>query len=281
MCRVGARVCPAGLPSRVPATAPIAGSVKGNNGGPVTITRISSDISERIAASTEPVVIVTGASSGIGAATVRDLAADHLVIAVGRDAGRLQHVVDVSRADAVIALAVDLTDFAAVADAFAALPRLDALVNNAAVMFRTSAATLTPEQFREMLDVNVVAPANLTRLLLPPLTAARGTIVFTGSGASRNPVPNHIAYASSKYALQGYTDTLRLEVAGDGVRVTTVAPGPTATVGAYRMDGLPDDSAAGDRIDPSTIARSIRHVVDAPADTQLTEVWVRPRVERR
>ncbi len=236
---------------------------------------------DRIAASTEPVVVVTGASSGIGAATVRDLAADHLVIAVGRDTGRLQQVVSASRAGAVVPLGVDLTDVDAVAAAFADLPRVDALVNNAAVMYRTSAATLEPEQFRLMLETNVVAPANLTRLLLPQLTAARGTIVFTGSGASRNPVPHHIAYASSKYALQGYVDSLRLEVAGDGVRVATVAPGPTATVGAYRMDGLPDDSAAGDRIDPRTVARSIRHVVDAPADTQLTEVWVRPRVERR
>lgn len=245
------------------------------------MNHISSEARELLTASTEPVVVVTGASSGIGAATVQDLAADHLVIAVGRDVARLHRVATASRAGAVVPLAVDLTDADAVALAFADLPRVDALVNNAAVMFRTSAATLTPQQFREMLEVNVVAPANLTRMLLPLLTAARGTIVFTGSGASRNPVPHHIAYASSKYALQGYVDSLRMEVARDGVRVATVAPGPTATVGAYRMDGLPDDSEAGDRIDPSTVARSIRHVVDAPADTQLTEVWVRPRVERR
>lgn len=235
----------------------------------------------RIAESAEPVVIVTGASSGIGAATVIDLAADHLVIAVGRDEERLAQVVAHSRAGAVVPLSVDLTDDDAVAAAFAEFPRVDALVNNAAVMFRTSAATLTPEQFRSMLDINVVAPAHLTRMLLPQLIAARGTVVFTGSGASRNPVAQHIAYAASKYALQGYVDTLRAEVSADGVRVATVAPGPTATVGAYRMDGLPDNSTAGDRIDPRTVARSIRHVVDAPADTQLTEVWVRPRVERR
>lgn len=234
-----------------------------------------------IAESTQPVVIVTGASSGIGAATVTDLADDHFVIAVGRDHERLAQVVDRSRAGAVVAIAVDLTDDDAVAAAFADLPRVDALVNNAAVMFRTSVATLTSAQFRDMLNANVVAPANLTRQLLPLLTAAQGTIVFTGSGASRNPAPHHIAYASSKYALQGYVDTLRMELSAAGVRVATVAPGPTATVGAYRMDGLPDDSAAGDRIDPSTVARSIRHVIDAPADTQLTEVWVRPRAERR
>ncbi len=239
------------------------------------------DTRERIAAATEPLVLVTGASSGIGAATVKDLAADHLVIAVGRDTERLAQVVSASRAGAVVPISVDLTNFDAVAEAFDGLPRLDALVNNAAVMFRTSAATLAPEQLRDMLDTNVVAPAHLTRLVLPQLTAARGTIVFIGSGASRNPVPHHIAYTVSKHALQGYVDTLRLEVAGDGVRVATVAPGPTATIGAYRMDGLPDDSVAGDRIDPSTVARSIRHVVDAPADAQLTEVWVRPRGERR
>ena len=245
------------------------------------MARLSADNRQRIAQSSQPVVVVTGASSGIGAATVRDLAVDHLVIAVGRDHDRLSAVIESAGPHEVIGVALDLTDFAAVEETFADLPRVDALINNAAVMFRTSAATLTPEHYRTMLDTNVVAPANLTRLLLPALTAASGTIVFTGSGASRNPAPNHIAYASSKYALQGYVDTLRMEVSGDGVRVATVAPGPTATVGAYRMDGLPDDSEAGDRIDPATVARSIRHVIDAPADTQLTEVWVRPRRERR
>lgn len=242
---------------------------------------ITPELRDRINASPEKVAIVTGASSGIGAAVTRDLAEDRIVIAVGRDSDRLAEVVGSSRVGAVIPLALDLTDFAAVASAFAELQRLDALINNAAVMFRTSAATVTPDEFRQMLDTNVVAPAELTRLMLPKLIASSGIILFTGSGAGRNPAPNHVAYASSKYALQGYTDSLRLEVASLGVRVSTVAPGPTATVGAYRMDGLPDDSAAGDRIDPSTVARTVRHVVDAPADTQLTEVWVRPRVERK
>ena len=131
------------------------------------MTSLSPETRTAIAGSTEPVVLVTGASSGIGAATVIDLAADHLVIAVARNAERLEQVVAASRRGAVIAVAVDLTDFAAVAEAVADLPRLDALVNNAAVMFRTSGATLTPEQFRDMLDVNVVAPANLVALLQP------------------------------------------------------------------------------------------------------------------
>lgn len=236
---------------------------------------------KRLAERDERVVVVTGASSGIGAAVVRDLAQDRTVIAVGRDGARLDEVVASSREGAVLALAIDLTDFAAVGAAFAQLGRVDALINNAAIMFRTSGATVTPDEWHRMLDTNVVAPSELTRILLPHLLEAQGTIVFTGSGAGRNPAPNHIAYAASKYALQGYTDTLRIELAPQGVRVATVAPGPTATVGAYRMDDLPDDSPAGDRIDPSTVARSIRHVIDAPADTQLTEVWVRPRVERR
>lgn len=247
----------------------------------IVSTRITESIAQRIADSTEPVVVVTGASSGIGAAIVADLAVDRTVIAIGRDADRLSAVAHAAREGAIIPLILDLTEPDGFESALAGLPRVDALINNAGIMFRTTAATVTPQQWHEMLATNVIAPAELTRVLLDRLVAAHGIAVFIGSGASRNPVPNHVAYAASKYALQGYTDSLRLEVAALGVRVATVAPGPTATVGAYRMDGLPDGTEPGDRIDPATVARSVRHVVDAPADTQLTEVWVRPRVERR
>lgn len=242
---------------------------------------ITPELRERINAPGEDVVIVTGASSGIGAATAVDLSADRTVIAVGRDADRLADVAAQGRDGAIIPLAVDLTNLAGIADAFAELPRLNALVNNAAVMFRTTSETATPQQWEEMFAINVFAPAELSRVVMDRLRETRGTIVFIGSGASRSAVPGHLVYAASKHAVQAVADGIRMEVAADGVRVSTVAPGPTATSGAFRMDDLPTTSAAGDRISPLTVARSIRHVIDAPQDTQLAEVWVRPRVERR
>lgn len=247
----------------------------------MALEQITADENESIIATGEPVVIVTGASSGIGAATAIDLSADSTVIAIGRDADRLDAVAAAGRVGAIVPLVLDLSAHEGIEAALAALTRVDALVNNAAVMFRTTAATVTPAQWHDMLQVNVIAPAELTRVLLDRLRASRGTVVFIGSGASKNPVPGHVAYAASKHALQGYVDSLRMEVAGDGVRVSTVAPGPTATDGAFRMDDLPTGAPADGRMDPRTVARTVRHVIDAPEDTQLTEAWVRPRVERR
>lgn len=241
---------------------------------------ITPELRDRIAARSERVIVVTGASSGIGAAVAIDLSVDSTVIAVGRNVDRLAEVVAAGRAGAIIPLAIDLTDLAAIEHAFAGLERVDALINNAAVMFRTT-SDATPEQWREMFDTNVFAPAELARVLRDRIVASRGTLVFIGSGASRTAVRNHLVYASSKHAVQALADGLRMELAESGVRVSTVAPGPTATDGAFRMDGLTADAGIGDRIHPTTVARSVRHVLDAPEDTQLAEVWVRPRVERR
>lgn len=244
----------------------------------MTETTITAAIRDELVAAGEPVVIVTGASSGIGAEIAVDLSRDRRVIAVGRDAGRLAATVARGRVGAITPLALDLTDVEGIEAAFAQLPRVDAVINNAAVMFRTT-SDATPEQWRTMLDTNVVAPAELSRVLRSRLTDSRGTIVFIGSGASRRAVRGHLVYAASKHAVQALADGLRLELAPSGVRVSTVAPGPTATDGANRMDGRTANSDADGRLDPATVARSVRHVIDAPADTQLTEVWVRPRVE--
>lgn len=242
------------------------------------MTVITASVRDDILARGESVVVVTGASSGIGAEVAVDLSADRTVIAVGRDVDRLAETVARGRAGAIIPVSLDLTEVEKIEAAFADLPRVDALVNNAAVMFRTT-SDATPAEWRTMLDTNVVAPAELSRVLRERLVTARGTIVFIGSGASRRAVSGHIVYAASKHAVQALADGLRLELAPTGVRVSTVAPGPTATGGANRMDGRGADAPADGRLDPATVARSVRHVIDAPADTQLTEVWVRPRVE--
>lgn len=227
-----------------------------------------------------PLVVVTGASSGIGAEIAVDLARDRTVVAIGRDETRLAEVASRTASGAIIPLALDLSDPTDIEPALVGLPRVDAVVHGAALLPHTTAATASVALWREMLDVNVVAPAELTRVLLPRLRKARGTVVFIGSGASRRAAAGHVVYGATKHALQALADALRQELETDGVRVSTVSPGPTATAGALAAEGLTRDEGSH-RILPATVARSVRHVIDAPADTQITEVWVRPRAELR
>ncbi|SIN05774.1 short chain dehydrogenase [Mycobacteroides abscessus subsp. abscessus] len=245
-----------------------------------------------------PVVVVTGASGGIGSRIALDLSRDRLVVAVGRRRERLEELA--ARAQqgprrpeaapgAILPLVADLTDLEGIDAVFSRLPRADALVHAAAIAPRATVADAGIAHWRDMLETNVMAPAELTRVLLPLLREAAapveadalpGTVVFLGSGASRAVNPYNVAYAASKHAVQALADGLRQETAQTGLRVTTVAPGPVDTPMVQWDDDYPK-AAPARLIEPETVARSVRHVLDAPADTQLTEVWVRPRVEAK
>ena len=135
----------------------------------------------------------------------------------------------------------------------------------------------TTQQWREHLDVNLLAPAELTRLALPGLRAARGTVVFVNSGAGLRANPEWAPYAASKHGLRALADALRAEEQGDGVRVTSVYPGRTATAMQERVheqEGKEYD--AGDWIRPETVADAIRHVIDLPRDATIPDVTVSP-----
>ncbi len=224
------------------------------------------------------VIVVTGASGGIGSQVAEDLAQDSLVVAVGRNEKRLQEVVDRSRPDGVVPLVADLNSTETTAEIFQQIPRVDALINAAAIASRFTLEDARPQDWDQAFHTNVTAPAELTRALLPQLRESRGTVVFLGSGASRSSNQYNVVYSATKHALQAVADGFRRQVANDGVRVATVAPGPTDTTMVHWDDDYPK-SEPPKFIEPSTVARSIRHVVDAPEDTQITEVWVRPRIE--
>ncbi|WP_291791660.1 SDR family NAD(P)-dependent oxidoreductase [Brevibacterium sp.] len=248
--------------------------------------------------SPQKVAVVTGGSSGIGAAIVKDLARDHVVIAVGRDWARLNAVAQLaeemhggsaagtgnSAAAAgparVIPVIADLEEPDSLEAVFdeevRPFGRLDVLVHNAAVARRRTVEDASIEDWRESLATNVVGPAELTRVLLPWLRIAKGTVVFIGSGASRTSVPFHTVYSAAKHAVQAVADGLRQQVSADGVRVSTVAPGPTHTP----MNDLEHPYPVQERevrLEPESVARSVRHVVDAPAEASVSELWVRPR----
>lgn len=228
-----------------------------------------------------PIALVTGASSGIGREIARDLARTHEVIALGRDRARLAEV------GADRALAAELTDPAALADdgpiaeLLGGFDRLDVLVHSAAVGTPAAFERTDAAEWHRQFDTNVIAPALITRLALPLLRAARGTVVFIGSGVSVRPAREMGAYVATKHALKGLADTLRLEVEPDGIRVATVMPGQVATPMQVELQaGLGGEYRPDDYLEPASVAGVVRFVVDAGDDAQIADVLVRPRPRR-
>lgn len=165
-------------------------------------------------------VLITGASSGIGAACAKRLAvAGWHVYAGVRTAGTApsettEVLLDVTDAEAIAALRFD---------------HLDGLVNNAGIAIAAPFEDLPVAELRRQLEVNVVGQLAVTQAVLPALRKARGRLVIVGSIAGRSAVPFLGAYAISKFALEAMADSLRLELAPDGIEVALVEPGSIAT----------------------------------------------------
>ena len=176
-------------------------------------------------------------------------------------------------------LVADLADPSEIEGLAAQLPdRLDSLVQAAAVVDLGPVAELSTAAWQEQLAVNVLGPAVLTRIALPALRAAQGTVVFVNSGAGLSASPDWSAYAASKHALRALADALRAEEQEHGVRVTTVYPGRTATPmqqKVHEQEGREYD--ADDWIDPATVAGAIVGVLDLGADATVSDLTIRPR----
>ena len=117
----------------------------------------------------------------------------------------------------------------------------------------------------------------LTRVCLPALRAARGTVVFVNSGQGLSAEPGWSAYAASKHGLRALADSLRAEEQEHGVRVTSVFPGRTATPmqqQVHELQGQDYDASAW--IDPGTVVDAILHVLDLPDDATLSDLTIRP-----
>ena len=222
-----------------------------------------------------PIAIVTGASGGMGGAIVRDLSATHRVIAVGRNAAVLDALARDTGSESWV---IDVTDAAGLESRVAELPRLDVLIHAAAISRPLRVDAAVAEDWERHFAVNVTAPATLTRLALPLLRDAEGTIVFIGSGAGTRPAPGSAVYTASKHALRGLADVLRIDEEPYRLRVVTVAPGQTDT--AMLRSSIPAEAYHAERyIRPESVAEAVRFVVDSPADVQITDVAVRPRQE--
>lgn len=224
-----------------------------------------------------PVALVTGATGGMGGEIVADLSRTHRVIATGRSVAALE---DLALRTGCDTAAVDMTDAASLEGLGGSLDRLDVLVHAAAVSRARRVDTADAEDWALQLATNVTGPALLTRAVLPLLRRSAGTVVFIGSGAGTRPVPGSAVYTATKHALRGLADVLRIDEAPSRIRVVTIAPGQTDTAMLRDMIATVGGVYEPERyIRPASVAQAVRFVVDAPADVQLTDLAVRPRVE--
>lgn len=223
--------------------------------------------------SDRPLALVTGASRGIGAAVATALAPSHDLLLGGRDADALCQVA--SGLAGARPWPVELTSADALAEAVAGIPSLDVLVHSAGLVELGPLAEADAGAWRRTFELNVVAVAELTRLLLPALRAAGGHVVLVNSGAGLHANPNWGTYAASKFALRAYADVLRAEE--PALRVTSVYPGRTATDmqrGVRASEGQPYEP---DRyLTPETVAAAVRTAVTIAADGHLTDLMLRP-----
>lgn len=223
--------------------------------------------------------LVTGAGSGIGAAVARALTArgEDLVL-LARSQTRAEQLREEHPGSRT--LVADLADPSGLEAALAAqeLPeRLDSLVQVAGVVDLGTVAELSPQVWRETVDVNLLAPAELVRLCLPALRASRGHVVLVNSGAGLHANPGWSAYAASKHALRALADSLRAEERRAGVRVTSVFPGRVATAmqeKVHDQEGKEYDPA--DWIAPESVATAVLTALDLPRDAAMTDVTVSP-----
>ncbi|MEV0125202.1 SDR family oxidoreductase [Streptomyces sp. NPDC050703] len=223
--------------------------------------------------------VITGAGSGIGAAVARRLhtRGDDLVLHA-RDAGRAKELA--AEFPGAGTLVGDLSDPDKLSWAFGhqALPeRVDSLLHIAGVVDLGPVGDLTPKTWRHQLNVNLIAPAELTRHFLPQLRLAQGHVVFVNSGAGLKASPEWSAYAASKHGLKALADSLRQEEHGNGVRVTSVYPGRTASamqVKVHQQEGKEYDASRW--IDPESVATTIVMALDLPRDAEVNDLTVRP-----
>lgn len=214
--------------------------------------------------------LITGATSGIGhalACRLRDRG-DELVLVV-RDPQRARDFPD---AELVVA---DLADVGAIG-ALGLPDRLDSVIHSAGVVALGPIGELTEVAWRSQLEINLLAPALLTRAVLPALRAVAGTVVFVNSGSGLVAHADWGAYAASKFGLRAVADSLRAEE--PGIRVTSIFPGRTATpmqAEVHRQESAEYDPSSW--IDPATVADAILRVLDLPADATMPEVVLRPR----
>lgn len=232
---------------------------------------------------TKPLAVITGASSGIGAAIARHLSdAGHPLLLLARRADRLEAL----GLPNTICRSVDVTDTAALTaaidEAEAAYGPVDLLVNNAGAMLLGALDVQDPTEWQRMFSVNVLALLGATQVVLRGMKARNGgTILNVSSVAGKKTFPNHAAYVGSKFAVTGITENLREEVADSGVRVMAIYPGAVETellshtTDKDIVDGYEDwKTSMGGVLAADDIARAATFMYAQPQSVNIRDITI-------
>ncbi|QGS34535.1 SDR family NAD(P)-dependent oxidoreductase [Corynebacterium xerosis] len=233
----------------------------------------------------QPVAVVTGASSGIGAATAVALGAAGYEVVLG--ARRVDKLTDVAHrigdaGGSARVVELDVTDQDTVDALAAAVAQCDVLVNNAGgALGMESVEGAVEDKWRWMYEVNVLGTLRVTRALLPALKAAKGAVITIGSIAARQNYPGGAGYNAAKHGERALTEVLRQEIAADGVRVTEIDPGRVHTdFSLVRFDGDADKAErvyqGVESLTAEDVADVIAFVATRPAHVNIDFLQLTP-----
>jgi NADP-dependent 3-hydroxy acid dehydrogenase YdfG len=233
------------------------------------------------------VAVITGASSGIGEATARALAADgHRVALLARRAPRIQSLAD-ELGNGAIAIEADVTDRDSIVAAARRVQRelggADILVNNAGVMLTAPFTSDQREEHRRMVETNLLGAMTVTEVFLDQLRAnGGGDLVNISSVAGRVAPAGFAAYAATKWGMNGWSEALRVELQPN-IRVMVIEPGAIATELSDHITHAESKRAAKEYLDmaipPHDIADVIAFAVSRPRRMTLNEILVRPTAQ--
>ena len=222
----------------------------------------------------DPVFLITGASSGIGAATARQAAeAGYRLVLAARSLDRLEALAaELGGKERALALACDVAEWEQqeqmVATAMVEFGRIDVVFANAGFGARRGFTEETPDFWRSMVLTNVLGAAYTIRATINPLRTTKGHLILTSSVAGRRPLQGSL-YSATKHAVTAMGESLRQELNESGVRVTLVEPGMVDT--PFFDNGAPDWA-----LKPDDVARTIMFAVAQPPHVDVNEILIRP-----
>jgi NADP-dependent 3-hydroxy acid dehydrogenase YdfG len=222
---------------------------------------------------TAPVFLITGASSGIGAATARRAAGEgYRLVLAARSADKLEALAEeLGGSERAIAVRCDVTDFgqqeAMVSAALDAFGRIDVAFANAGFGAKRGFLEETPELWRDMVLTNVLGCAYTIRATIPALKESTGHLLLTSSVAGRRALPGSL-YSATKHAVTAMAESARQDLNDTGVRVTCIEPGMVDTP---FFDNRPTNA-----LEPDDIARAVVFAVQQPPHVDVNEILIRP-----